>query len=623
MLITDRKSGEEEYRGDGPLLSEERWDSLLKETGFSGVDRSLQDYPGKVERSHTMMLSTATAAEPPGDAKDLVIVHSHKSGRLCLDTLREKLDSLTGHAPKIVSLNEIAPMNVQNSHFIFLDELVQPMLADMSATNLRAIQKLCTASGILWVVQGGQVESTCPESSLVIGLARCIRSENPEIRLVTLDMDEKRQLSATRTSEVIANLYHAAIATSSGSDLEPLETEYLERDGYLQIPRFVQDPDMNRLIHKATHKPLPEDQTYLEDSRALVLKIQTPGSLDTLYFAEEERADTNLKPDAVEIQVKASALNFRDVMAALGKVPFDSFGTDCAGIVTAIGANVSDLRVGDRVCALSSGAFSTVFRCAASCVVPIPKNIAFEVAASLPTIFCTAYHALVNIARLSKLESILIHAASGGVGQAAIMLSKSIGAEVYATVGSAKKKEFLMSQYGIRPDHIFFSRDISFESGIMNLTRQKGVDVVLNSLSGDALRATWRCLAHFGRFVEIGKSDLLANGRLEMEPFIHNRTYAGVDLLALSYERPQQMKELLLKMIDLHAAGVFEPVSPITTFPFSGMEKAFRTMANGDNIGKIVLLPQREDRLKVKLRSYLHLRFPTTSLCILEHDVMR
>ena len=597
--FTDDIIGEEEYRSDGPLLSEQHWDSLLKETGFSGVDRSLPDYPGKVERSHTMMLSTAIATERPSNAEDLIIVHSHKSGRLCLDTLCERLKACTGETPKIVTLTELTVMNVKDSHCIFLDELLHPMLADISATSFQAVQKLCSASGVLWVVQGAQVESTTPESSMAIGLARCIRSENPDIRLVTLDMDEKRKLSAARTSEVIADLYHAAIATRIGSDLETLETEYLERDGLLHFPRVIQDPHMEQLIHKATHKPVPEYQAILKDGRALSLKIQTLGFLDTFYFAEEERTDATLKPDAVEIQVKASALNFRDVMAAMGKIPFHSFGTDCAGIIVSIGSNVSGLRVGDRVCALSSGAFSTMFRCAASCVVQIPDNMGFEVGASLPTIFCTAYHALVNVAGLSKGESILIHAASGGVGQAAIMLSQSIGADIYVTVGNAKKKEFLMSQYGIHPDHVFFSRDLSFQSGIMNATRNKGVDVVLNSLSGDALRATWRCVAHFGRFVEIGKSDLLANGRLEMEPFIHNRTYTAVDLLALSYEKPQLMKSLLLKIVDLYSAGIFQPVCPITTFPFSGIEKAFRTMVNGDNIGKIVLLPRLEDHVKV------------------------
>ena len=595
----NRAVGEEEYRTDGPLLTEKQWDGLLKQTEFSGLDRSLQDYPEEVVHSHSVMLSTVSAAEHREVPKDLVIVQSHDSSRLSIDILKEELSVVTGRFPWILNLEQISHMDLKDSHCIFLDELEHPMLAKISATDFQAVQNLCSAAGVLWVVQGGQMESSTPESSMAIGLARCIRSENPAIRLVTLDLDEKQKLSASRTSEIIASLYQAAFTSGVHYEGTTPESEYLERNGCLYIPRVVQDPDMDQCIQKGTQNAVPEYQTYVEDNRAVSLRIETPGLLDTFYFAEDENLDGPLKPDDVEIQVKASALNFRDVMAALGRLPYEIFGNDCAGIITSVGCNVSDLAVGDRVCALATAAFATVARCTASCAVRIPEATDFEDAASLPVICTTVYHSLVNVASLRKGETILIHAAAGGVGQTAIMLSQSIGAEIFATVGNARKKEFLMSRYGIYEDHIFFSRDASFEDGIMNLTRKRGVDVALNSLSGDALRATWRCLAHFGRFVEMGKTDILANNRLEMQPFIHNRTYAAVDLLALSYEKPSLMKDLLLKSIDLHSKGVFRPVAPIATFPFSKMETAFRTMQGGESIGKIILLPQLGDRVKV------------------------
>ena len=225
----------------------------------------------------------------------------------------------------------------------------------------------------------------------------------------------------------------------------------------------------------------------------------------------------------------------------------------------------------------------------------IPETTSFEDAASLPVACTTVYHSLMNVAGLSKGETILIHAAAGGVGQTVITLSQSIGADYFATVGSAKKKDFWVSKYGVREEHIFFSRDAFFEGNIMNITRGRGVDVALNSLSGEALRATW----NFGRFVEIGNTDILANNRLEMQPLIHNRTYAAVDVLTLSIEKPSTMKDLLLKSIDLHSKAVFRPVSPIVTFPYSKMETDFRTMQGGDSIGKIVLLPQLDDSVKV------------------------
>lgn len=222
----------------------------------------------------------------------------------------------------------------------------------------------------------------------------------------------------------------------------------------------------------------------------MALKIGTPGLLDTFYFAEDKTPKNCLKLENIQIHVKASALNFRDIITALSKIPYKFFGYDYTGVITAIDDNVSDLAIGDRVYAFAITVFTTVIRYAASCIVRIPETTNFDDAASLPVIYTTVYHSLVKVADLYKGEIVLIHAAARGVGQAAIMLSQSIGAEIFATIGNARKKEFIMSRYGLREDHIFFSRNVFFEIGIIDITRESGVDVALNSLSDDALRAT-------------------------------------------------------------------------------------------------------------------------------------
>lgn len=550
-------------------------------------------------QSHDVILSTATSVDCFESAKSLVIVDSHGSSRLSLNTLCDKLSSVAGGSPSIVSLREAGQMDLTRSHCIFLDELVQPLLTDISSSEFEAIQNLCKSEVILWVVQGAQIDSSAPESSLAVGLTRCLQSENSSARIVTLDLDHKQKLPASRTSEVIAQLYRVAFLATSQNEMDCWEGEYVERNGCLYIPRVVQDPAIDQHIKRIMHKPVPYPQTYFEDNRAVALQVGIPGFLDSLHFSDHEFANASLKPDEVEIQVKAAGLNFRDVMAALGKIPLQDIGSDCAGVITAVGSNVIDLAVGDRVCGIAYQAFSTLLRCPASGIVRIPETITFNEAASLPVIFTTAYQSIANVAHLCKGESILIHAAAGGIGQAAIMLSQSIGAEIYATVGSVKKKEFIMDRFGIPGDRIFYSRDTSFEYGIMNKTGGRGVDVALNSLSGEALQATWRCVSHFGRFVEIGKADLLAGSRLPMKPFINNRAYAAVDLHALSYEKPALMKSLLLKMMEYYSQGILRPVSPITSFPYSKIEAAFRTMQGGDHIGKIVLMPQPADRIQV------------------------
>lgn len=285
----------------------------------------------------------------------------------------------------------------------------------------------------------------------------------------------------------------------------------------------------------------------------------------------------------------------------MGQLVNEHIGAECSGIITAAGrsALAHELAVGDRVCAMAEGSFANRIRCKATSVAKIGDDMPFEVAATMPVVWSTAYYSLVDVGRLRKGDTVLIHAAAGGVGQAAIILSQLIGAEVFVTVGNLEKKAFV-GTYNIPDDHIFFSRDISFSKGIMVATKGRGVDVVLNSLAGDALRVTWECLAHFGRFVEIGKRDIVANTRLEMAPFAQNTSFSSVDMTVVAAERPQLMKRLLSDVFKLHREGVLKNI-PVTVFPVSEVESAFRTLQSGKNIGKIVVKPSVLDHVKAGL----------------------
>ena len=597
-------------RTDGPLLAETQWDSVLKDSGFSGVDRSLHDYPGDIVQSHTVMLSTSIDHEKKStcdSVRELVIVRSYESNRYSIDHLKEQLMIDTRCTLNTICLSQTPHMDLKNRHCIFLDELERPILASMTASDLEAIQNLCSAAGILWLSQGGQPHSAAsPDSGMAIGLARSIRLENPTMRFVTLELDAACLLPQSYTAEIISKVYQAAFTPEWDGRNTMQESEYIERNGVIFIPRVVQDMDIEHRIQKMMQDPVPEEKVYTQDCLPVSLKMGTPGLLDTFYFAENDKLDRPLGPDDVEILVKASSLNSRDVLAALRKLPYPCDGLDCAGLVKAVGSRVSDFAVGDRVCALVAGALATVTRCSASCAVKIPEDTAFEVAATLPVITTTVYHSLVSVAGLRKDETILIHSAAGGLGQAAIMLSQSIGAEVFATVGNIQKKSLLMNRYKVPEDHIYFSRDVSFENGVMAITQQRGVDVAFSSASGEILQATWRCIARFGRFIDVSKADILSNNKLDMQPFLHNRTYSAVDIASLSQEKPKLIRELLLKSVKLYADGVFQPVEPITTFPYSRIETAFRTLQTGDSIGKIVVVPSIGDRIMVS--HYLYSR---------------
>ncbi|KAI9750407.1 MAG: Type I Iterative PKS, partial [Chaenotheca gracillima] len=609
-LNTDTREGEEKDRANGPLMTEQRWDSLLRTTGFSGVDVGLPDYDEQDLQSVQVMLSTADDNESSPNMREVVIVCSNPSSCFANGPLSAHLSLTSTEPARILPLIEISRIDLSKSVCVFLDEVERPILARMSAEELRAVQHMCSGAGLLWVTRGAQFESQSPDSSMVFGLARTLRIEFPSLKLITFDLDGRQHLSEPGLSEVIAFVHNAAFVSGSQS---ARETEYAERRGQLFIPRAVPDDSLTQAVRKVRNKPVPEVQTYEKAHHSLSLDIQLPGFLDSLFFATSDAKEAELDANEIHVDIKAFALNFHDLMVAMGKIPFEPLGTDCAGIVTAIGKNVCDVSVGDRIYTLVPNACSTSIRCNSAHVAKIPNDLEFEVAASLPTICCTTLHCLLNVAGLLKGEKILIHSAAGGVGQIAIMLSQSIGAEVFATVGNTEKKELLINQYGLLPDHIFYSRDSSFEQSIQAMTKNKGVDVVLNSLPEDRLQASWRCLAPFGRFVELGKKDFLVNNRLDMEPFLRNRTFAGIDMAAFAIERPLQVKKLLDETIRLLAAGQLRPVGPIKAFPLSDVEKAFRSMQSGENLGKVVLTPQVGDRVKILPR--------TTSLSSLRSDV--
>ncbi|KAI9721418.1 MAG: Type I Iterative PKS [Chrysothrix sp. TS-e1954] len=577
----------EPERSKGPTSSVDKWDQMLRNQGFSGVDLSMQDYPDSPEQCGSLMVSTATSTEKAIKTGVAIVCNETPQG-LCIDTLQSLLEKATGMEVLVGSLNNIP---IDGKICIFLDELIRPFLSNMTPNEFSNVQRLTSeASGILWAVWGALEHTRTPDANMVVGFARTIRYER-SLKFATLVLDQSPMRSSTNAANTVFEAFESAFISNTS---QMPDMEYVEEHGHICIPRILNDPQMNRLVHNQTEESEPELQPMLQKSRPLTLTIGVPGSLDTLHFIDDDTSSIPLQDDCLEIEVKASGLNFKDIMIAMGQLSGGTLGAECSGVVAAVGKNVSDFAIGDRVCAMSARAFGNYTRCAATSAHKI-DDMPFDLAATIPVVYCTAYHSLIEIGRLVKGESVLIHTAAGGVGQAAITLAKMVGAEIFATVSSIEKKSILLEEYGLREDHIFFSRDTSFGPSIKRCTKGKGVDVILNSLAGDALRTSWECLAHFGRFIEIGKRDIMNNTRLEMSTFENNATFASVDLTVLAAEKPLLMQRLMSNVFGLQRDGFLKMVLPITRFSFSDIESAFRALQSGKSMGKIVLQSDPHD----------------------------
>lgn len=295
-----------------------------------------------------------------------------------------------------------------------------------------------------------------------------------------------------------------------------------------------------------------------------------------------------LATDEIEIQVHAIGMNFKDCLTAMGKISGSTLGIECAGTVSRPGTK-SGIANGDRVLMYASEAFKTFSKGKVDNVSKIPSDMPFHEAASIPAQFNTAWQVIHEIARVKKDETILIHSAAGGTGQAAIQIAQLLGAKVFATVGSNVKKRLLVEEYGIAEDRIFYSRNTSFAKGIKHMTKGRGVDVIVNSLSGEGLLASWNCIAPYGRFIEIGKKDILSDTGLPMLPFVKNVSFTASDGLSFLFEQPGRLREGLQSILGLFATKQLHVARPLHVFGFGDVEKAFRLMQDGKAAGKVVI----------------------------------
>ncbi|CUI66711.1 type I polyketide synthase [Achromobacter kerstersii] len=327
-------------------------------------------------------------------------------------------------------------------------------------------------------------------------------------------------------------------------------------------------------------------------SQAIRLGFEFPGQLRNLRW--ESCPAPAPADDELEVRIEATGLNFRDVMYALGLLSDEAIengfagptlGLEFSGTVIRVGADVDGYAVGDAVVGFGPASFGDRVLTKPSAISHIPDGFSFEAAATIPSTFFTVYYALHHLARLEEGEKILIHGAAGGVGIAAIQFAQWLGADIYATAGSDEKRD-LLRLLGVR--HIYDSRSLSYADEILADTDGRGVDVVLNSLAGEAINRNLRVLKPFGRFLELGKRDFYENTRIGLRPFRNNISYFGIDADQLMNERPDLTQRLFGEMMALFRQGALHPL-PYSVFDANDIVDAFRYMQQARQIGKIVI----------------------------------
>lgn len=439
---------------------------------------------------------------------------------------------------------------------------------------LQALTVETTTLESIWFVTRGAVPAggrvRAPEQSPVWGLVNTAGLEFPERRLVCVDLDPDAESG------------HSEAALVEELHVIDAESQVALRGANRLVARLV------RMV--APPSTEAHDQTQTPHR----LEITTRGVLDNLSRVPMARRQPG--PGEVEIRVLASGLNFRDVLNALGLYPGDPgpLGDECVGEVVALGEDVQGLQPGDIVLGAASGSHASYVTTPAQLVIRKPDTLSVEEAATIPVTFMTAYLALHHLAHMRAGDRVLIHAAAGGVGLAAVQLAQLAGAEIYATAGSPEKRDFLKA-LGVQ--HVMDSRSLAFAEQIAQITGGRGVDIVLNSLAGDFIGSSFGVLADYGRFLEIGKTGIWTHEQVRA----YNPTfdYHVIYLGDVTRHQPEVAQAMLQEMLPLFQNQTLRPL-PLRTFGIADAPNAFRFMAQARHIGKIVLTQETKAQVSIR-----------------------
>jgi len=608
------------------LRSIDEWQDAVERSGFVEVSTLSEPAQGVAPSTYLLVARNPEASRTEVDLGErvsrsyLVLTDARGESAAIAEHLVDRL-VVEGHRPILVSAGEqfsrsaedafvVAPdsaadfdrlaeiLGVENGG---VDEIVHLMgltfEPDSTETNLPEVQDRRCLSSIhlvqafsrleraalprLWLVTAGaaalEPDPAAPGSGAPIpsqaplwGLGRVFSNEHPELRCRRVDLCQSLR------PEAAAQCLMAEL-------LDPDEEDEVVLAGGarygMRLERVALDP--------------PECVARVDPTHRARLDFSNPGRLSNLSWHEERRRS----PDRgeIEIRVRATGLNFRDVMYTMGMLSDEAvedgfagatLGLECAGDVVGVGPDVTDFKVGDSVMCFARGCFASHVTVGTTAVAQMPTGWTYEEAATVPGVFFTVYYALGHLAGLEPGEKVLIHGAAGGVGLAAIQFARYRGAEIFATAGSEQKRDFLRL-LGI--DHIFDSRSLTFADEILEITGGDGIDVVLNSISGEAVAKGLTVLKPFGRFLELGKRDFYENAKIGLRPFRNNITYFGIDADQLMMRKSALAGRLFHEMMELFEKGTLRPLAHCV-FPCSRVVDAFRHMQRSLQIGKVVVV---------------------------------
>ncbi|KAF2036035.1 polyketide synthase [Setomelanomma holmii] len=539
------------------------------ETATIGSGTSFSDVAAKP-------LYKIEAVESPARGKEKFHVIFDESSEQQKDILRHLDESATAtdHLTIVaVPWTDLREEDLVLSTAVFIGDLDSSLLGRLHEDDLSRLKQILTAAEkFIWVAFRASDEGRSPTEGLVPGLARTLATENESCRVVSVALD-----AAASPLTVANNIFNITNALLRSRGVP--EDEYIEHDGVICVPRVIEDRSMSAHIC-AREQTVTKPWSELDKPR---LTIGTVGRFNTLHFEQTCLSSDDLGNGDILIEVRAVGLSNRDLLIAQGQVHKEAFGSGFAGLVSRIHSKPSHgLQIGTKVFGITQDAVSKVVRCKWFQVQTIEPETDFCEAATYPVAYCTAYYALVQCTRVKTGESVLIHGATSEVGQATIQLAKSLGYDIFVTIEQKHQATSLSEAYGIPRTHMFSNRTLDFGRGVRQLTLGRGIDVVINSLTGEAVRESWDCLATFGRLIDVSATQSTTN-----LPMGKGRMFVDVDIHELA--QTASFAEVFMEVVRLLKKNKIAPATPLRVFKQSEVEHAFQFLKNKEYTGRAAL----------------------------------
>ncbi|KAJ5637355.1 hypothetical protein N7490_007234 [Penicillium lividum] len=578
--------GDEPIRKWCPYIPASAWNKLLAESGFSGVDI---EYPSSTNEDlswQSILVSTAHLVETQRPPNVFILTPGLAEDGPVVSQLQIMLTSTFPNVA-VVQPSQLHSVSGPDTLCISLVEVYESFLSQLTEVEYNAMRKLLTeCENILWVIPD---PSDKPLSNTSLGLLRTIRwernSDGSNIVTLTVSGD---------SSDVLAKCIHQ-IATHQFLEQNSREkhAEYFLRNKTVHVGRLREWNGADEFLALPSRGPNPKPTQLGDVARPIKLSFPTSESeTRQLCWATDYQHAQDLEPSKLEVEIRAIGLNSEPSSALKSN--------EASGVVKRVGIAVEGFVSGDHVVFTTSEKGSHCFRTLAqvdqSRVIKLPENVPVEVAAGLPSIYSTAIYGLTEVAHLRENGTLLIHNGATALGQAVVQYALFLGAAIYITVPTAEDREFLVSEYGISADHIFSNKDLSFVRTVMRHTNGVGVDVVFNTLTGEALQESLSCIAPFGHFIHVPSKTTRVDAMLDLTATQKCVTVATVDVELLMQVRPELISRLIGDTLRLYADSKISQVRPFTVMNFTQITDDVQ--AKGiERTGKIVFVPDVSDTI--------------------------